>query len=735
MPYLSSLRAIAALSLLHAAATAQQDAVRIRFTDLVVPLADAAAERAEIVLRVVDGITGQPIANAEAFTLPENEHPLPGVLAFAARAVSDAFGIVRLPTKSGWIMVRAAGYGPAMNSDQSDRVVPLAPALDVPVRIEDWRGVPLAGYLVGFCGGCGHTPDLVNAVSDGDGIAWLRGIDPGNGIADLYVADAPIDFAYDDITWEPGAPPDRHRFARGVVVHGVVLQPDGSPAAGAILGLSARHRGPWTRADADGHFVLGGLTTGDSFLVVHGDRRIDFQIPERLPCTLQLPVPNGEADVEGDPLPRGPTGIVRYTLTPPAGWVVEDQRVLAFGPLPEFARVQRPQEPEGELQLLAGRHELRVSAAGLREQRRTVDVAPGVVTEIAFELTALPTATIAVAGLPRDATVELVSEVAVADITAAVRDGTPVAIDPAVDYCLRLDTEHAERCYAVTGRSLLHGAGRFAWYAPTRITAAIVDDAGAPTGAAVAFVPDLPCLDVDGLPKSGFDPRGLATSPCHGTVTLQTATTGLGWLFVRPDDTALHPRLVPVPLPWRGDDAHVDLGRIALSRRPQLRLLAADGTPLRRGIALLRPGRSDFRERCFRIAALAEDGSWLGPDLRAGDGVLLPTDDEPAPGPAGVPTVDLPFRAVLDDTPSRELRLPSGSLHLHVDGADGAPIAKATVLLADSMWPLSAELAIRQLPAGQHRLLLGAAGHRTAIVEVTLEDGEHRELRLVLPQR
>ncbi len=732
-PRLRSSALLAAV--LAAAPVFAQQPVRVRSTDQPVPVLDPQPGRASIRLRIIDGRTGAPIAGAEACSIEEGEQPLPGELPIAATATSDADGFVELPLNGAWVMARAAGYGPAMEMDRSERVIPLARPLSVPVRCLDWRGVPLAGYLAGFCGGCGHTGDLTTAVTDGDGIAMLQGIDPGNGIADLYLQGAPIRFAYDSVDWESGAPPVRHSFRRGHVLHGTVLDTDGTPAAGAILGNNEKHRGPWARADEQGRFVLGGLSEPGGFLVCFRGRKLEFTGPFRSPCTLQLPPPNGDVVEEGDPRPNGPNGTVRLAVQLPA--TAKQFAVQFTGPRPSH-RVELADEDDAELALPAGHYEVLATAPGCAPRTAAIDVVAAAATELALALAPLPTATIRLRNAPAGVLVTLVDDRddGDPDITEAVAAGTPIPIDAAAEYAVRIESDEQRRTFPASGMALLVAkTTTFSWYQPTRVLAALVDGDGAPIAADVALVADLPRRDCDGPLEEAFDPGTVQTTPVDdGRLALQTEKHGMRWLFVRPRDGGLRPRLLAVPLPERGDDVKVDLGQVRFVDTPQLRLLAADGSPLRRIVALLRPGTCDLREHVYRVFRLAADGGWQGCDLQPGDAILVPVSDEPEPDAQGVPTVALPLRAVVDGQGPTLLQVPRGRLRLLVTDANGAPLA-ATVLLRECMWPVLGDLRIAQVPAGSHRLFVAADGYRSAVVEAELTDGDERELRVALPAR
>ena len=54
----------------------------------------------------------------------------------------------------------------------------------------------------------------------------------------------------------------------GIAHRGVVVDPSGRPVAGASVGASTVHRGPWTRTAADGSFTLDDLDAGSKRVLV-----------------------------------------------------------------------------------------------------------------------------------------------------------------------------------------------------------------------------------------------------------------------------------------------------------------------------------------------------------------------------------------------------------------------------------------------------------------------------------
>ncbi|MGE3171164.1 MAG: hypothetical protein AB7O97_00975 [Planctomycetota bacterium] len=746
MPFVSPLQSTLPARILFALtaglAHAQDDAVRVTWRDAPIPL-EREEQAPTQTLRVVDGITGAPIAGAEVFRLDEPEFPLGGVFAFAERAVTDADGFAVLPRTGHWVMARAAGYGPGMDMGEHDRVFALAPGLDVPVRTVDWRGVPLAGYQVGWCGGCGHTPDLQNAVTDADGLATLSCIDPGNGISDLYLTGGPIAFEYDSVRWRPGDPPDVHRFGPGSVLHGIVLDHDGKPAAGAIVGTNARHRGPWALAGADGRFLVGGMSAGESFVIAHGGRKVEVPWPQQVPCELRLPAPDGEPWQEYRRRPEEPLGRLRVRVVDDGGSERPDAEVRLRGPLPRAERWRGA--THGEIDVPGGRYDVAVTHPDWYDVRGQIDVVANDLVQIDLQAQQVPRVTLRIEGLPADGEALLVTardgerREQVAWSGGAARE---VAVDLGRDYAVVLQADADERRIPVAAAVLLAEAPPvFRYFDDTLLRARVLDERGMPADADASLVQHLPCRDIDGRPEPGFDPRDLDTAPCpDGALELRVRHAGAAWLWVRPRRADLRPRMVPIALPTRGVGVQVDLGHIELTSAPQLRLLLPDGAPLRGGVALLRTGVANFREHSFEVVRLGDDGSWIGPDLQPGQCVLVPDNlpavVEHAGGDAGAaPTVVLPFRVPIGDAMPGDVRLPGGALHLHLHAEDGAPLDGCTVVLGDQLWPASGGLRIAQVPAGTHRLFVGREGHRTAVVSVTLTENTERDVRIALPRR
>lgn len=301
---LSSLRYAALTFAQLVAANAQQ----ITLSPLPHPASYSTAVGTETWLchRIVDDLTGQPLTTAELHLVAEHPTPLPGRFWATRSATSDANGIVRIRTDDiakewSWIIVRAKDHAPvASMSGFPDAVIRLPRGVDVPVAVRDWANRPVAGAAIGFCRGCGHTPDLANAATGPDGIALVRGIDTHDGIADIYVQHPDCDLGYDGITWRPGEPPVVVRCGPSEAITGTIVDRAGKPLAGVPITTNEVHRGPWTLSGADGSFTLLGAARNESLHAKLPGRDLWFDRPGSFPARLIVPDANGEPGQNGE---------------------------------------------------------------------------------------------------------------------------------------------------------------------------------------------------------------------------------------------------------------------------------------------------------------------------------------------------------------------------------------------------------------------------------------------------
>lgn len=270
---------------------------RITYTDDLFPGGAERGEERWIVSRVVDDLTGKPVVGAEVFLVAEAEAPIAGEFWSTRTAKTDAEGYLRVRVDDidgKWHIqcIRHPDVGVGTRSGIGAAVWRVGRPFDVPVLVLDQAGRPAPGAKIGFCGGCGHTPDLVNATADARGIAVLRGIDPHNDIADVYVQHPGLGLGYRDLQWCPGGPPFAVPCAKAPPITGRVVDHTGKPVAGVFVGAPEVHRGPWTRTAADGSFTLLGApaTAGPNQVRIPGRELVcDFPTPARYPVTLQLP--------------------------------------------------------------------------------------------------------------------------------------------------------------------------------------------------------------------------------------------------------------------------------------------------------------------------------------------------------------------------------------------------------------------------------------------------------------
>ncbi|MDO8349158.1 MAG: hypothetical protein Q7T30_02900 [Planctomycetota bacterium] len=698
--------------------------------------------------RIVDGLTRAPLPGAEFLLIAESNHPIRGEFWWQMRAVADADGFVRLRADAAasgyqawnWVAVRAAGYGPAMFFRTHDEcVVALAPAETMPVRVVDWLDRPVPGALVGFCGGCGHTPDLSFARTDGNGLALLSGVDPNQRIHDLYVEHQDLDLGYmEGLAWFPGLPPVVFRVEPGVKSVGTLVDAAGQPIAGAYVGSLEHHRGPWTRTAADGSFRLYGAESAIDLHVRHGARRVIFERPAQQPFRLKMPQPNGEEEQfvalpsERPPEPPADADEARVHLT-----IVDDQgrpldrgRYRFLGPLPARHEEHGTQDDGDVMTFLpCGRYELVADGDDHVAARQQVVVTAEGNNDFTLRLTPLPSVLVRTEGLPEIGHVELRTTTQTRDITTEVREGRRIGL-PDEPLAFLLHGEGGQRRLFATDRSkaLVASTVRLPWFPPTRVVGQIVDAEGEPRGAAVALVPVAGRVD-------GFDPdEDLPVVDTPGAFALATQDEGLAFVVVRRGNGILRHRIVPVILPPRGDDLHVDVGTIVVDGPPRLQLRDASGEMLADpAVGMMRRGWNSVR-RWPLVFAVYGDGCWWGPDPLAGDSIVLSERREEAAPDAAIQTaIDLAVHFPLTGEGPWTLQVPAGEVLVEVRSTGKEAEVAATI--GGAHVRLDGATLLRRLPPGPHRLFVAAEGHQSAIVDVVVPSTGRAEVKIELPAR
>ena len=393
-------------------------------------IAVSAAGEKQLACVVVDGITGRPIPGAEVLLLAEATTPIAAELPIAMRFVADDDGLVTGRVDAGaagyrpwsWICARADGYGQRMAMGTfDDPVVRLNPGSVVPIQVRDWRDQPVADALVGFCSGCGHTPDLTYGRTSRDGSLTLTGVDLKAGIADFYVVHEELDMGYLSPDWTPGRAPLVLRTGPGLAHRGVVVDAQGAPVAGVAVGTSTVHRGPWARTGQDGSFVLCGLDYRADLWVHVDGRRVLFETE----------------GVEG----------IRLQLPPRAG------------------------DNEEGVQVVDLTDERRSELDAARDRDRDLAAA----RELAW-----PQVPVRGVGLPADAVVTMGVRGRTWELDEALATGAPVAL-PGGEFFFFIAAEDTRR--TVRGdraAAVAAGSVRLRWFGPTRIEGRVVDERGEP---------------------------------------------------------------------------------------------------------------------------------------------------------------------------------------------------------------------------------------------------------------
>ncbi len=220
--------------------------------------------REVLVTRIVDADTGRPVEGALVMVVEEEDEPTAGSRVIRRSARADAEGWVRLDLKGlergcGWIFVDAGGYAPQGGYNDLDFPVRLKRGRDLEVRVIDGSDRPLAGVELELILGCGHTPALRRARSDVEGRAVFPDVNESIE-GQIWPRGFEVESEYHD--WDELFVPGREGvlvLPRAEGVQGRIIDLEGRPVAGALVGLRYCHRGPWVRSDETGRFELPGL--------------------------------------------------------------------------------------------------------------------------------------------------------------------------------------------------------------------------------------------------------------------------------------------------------------------------------------------------------------------------------------------------------------------------------------------------------------------------------------------
>lgn len=679
-----------------------------------------------IVTRVIDLSTGEPIPGAHVDAIAERTHPTPARWEPVRRAVADEHGWARmrfddLRAAVNWYSVSAVGYADWFDSAPPESVTRLRPGVDVEVEVRDGFDRPVPDAHLGLILGCGHTPDVREAVTDAVGRAVLRDVEPGRG--ELWFTKVGFRAPRGSLDLPDLAP----RGALAPIVRvtaaswarGVLLDFDGRPAGGVVVGSPDRHRGPWTRTDDEGNFLLTGLAFWDevTFLPTPDDSRAPRSYSDAPPPGMELELrlpPPGEEYLE--PMQSVEISVMEEGTGRPAGGVLVHaiRRVDPF-----FAAgktngggIARLFVPDGAYDLI-----VEPGAGAFATARGELKVEEGVGDEPRLEVGARPTLRLHLERFPAPArwkqnrsrtSITLVTSRGDRDVTDLAWEGTPVPVPETGEYAFLVRVGGRER--VVFGPED-RGIGELTLRAPLphEVRARLADAEGNPVSGRVIVAR-----------RPDWEERDAAETAAHAwRVSTWYAERPVYLVAHAAEESGLRDAIVEVALP-AGEGKIVDIGEVRLSSHddPPLRIRYADGTPAAHADILVE------NYNVFHTTEVDEAGN---------------LDDAATPlQGARVRVSDyeerfLPFRARLDGPRPWTLVVPDGRLALEVSDEVGDPLYGFTILVDGAMVTTKgATHEVRGVSAGEHEVVVCAPGRRAHVMQMTFAEGETRELKLTL---
>ncbi len=695
--------------------------------------------------RIVDRRTGAPVPGATVALLPEDPHPEPGPPHPAAVGHADAAGWVRIdrgdldpdvtarlgdPT---WAYVGAEGYGPdaEMNEFFPDADWEIYPASELRLTLHDPLDRPVVGARVGWFLGCGHTPDVLDVVTDVHGRARLVGL-PAQSEGRAWVVKEGFASRYLDAeAWRPWA---REKVARlgwgSPAIRGRVLAPDGTPAAGLTVGSAEWQRGPWTHTDADGRFEVAGFPPTPGYTLIVADRW--YPVGPNTPAPRALfgvPFAGREATVrlpaqghEGEDVLTGDRHLEVVVEGPKWTDDQEVSRVVLASSVADGVVAETDPDADGvaRFDLPAGLYDIQAIAlhAGHVVSRAGARADLSSASEATVDL-ALPDPAAVRIETPPDKTADEITAVTLVsdgiDEAPLGDEGHPVPdrvlLLPGRAYSLRIEWEGRTRFLPIDPASLVPGRTarplRLPSETPVAVTARLLDPSGPPTPGWILEYGD----DLEPPPVP-------AETPARGHVLPGARVLLVAW----PADARLQPLLLLDRAIASGLDA-LDLGDVPVPRRgPALTLLDEAGHPLEVEAEVEVIAGS----RCETMTPRAGDPPGVYRDDWSAPGLVVEGATVHVSGVGGEGTVVLPYRDVLRGPGPWRVVAPAGSLRVSCADPSGAVGAFQVHLDGRSYDAREGELTLRRLAAGPHEVVVEAEGHVPRRLGFTLQDGEAR---------
>ncbi len=683
------------------------------------------------VLRVIDERTGRPIAGAVVKRHLEFEMGPDGWAPGFEEGTTDEYGIAVIPveerpTWSAHWVVHAKGYA----STETYAVMPeedveMLPGRTLHGRLVDAMGRPAAGIDIGYKIGCAHAPSLVNAVTDSDGRFVLPNV-AENGDVPYSGVGILVDYFEGALRFLDEAP-DTVVASPAVRVRGRIVGADASDLDIRVVHSESTPRGVIARIADDGSFVLDGVEResmldlywapdGDGRRIDSGNWRIDT------PFVWDVRKKGGYEDLDA-----ADDVEVRWRVVTPDGAAAEPAAIYVYRAADGYLAASddaAEDAPADPLALDPGAYDVIVGDATSRwvAPPQRVVIEKGKPASILVQAREQPQLVVKwISGhVPQDT---------ICGLAFTRPDG-------------RIDHEYAE---------VETGPGARRVYLPAEAPARISVESGyvtrffevgPPVNGRRTAVVDWPAstwLHFEAPPDVTHVTLGRFAHFFRRVgkdVVVPTQLQGSVRLTIERDtDVGLSPsgtRLVELPPP-AGEIVRTEPLAYAPQPAGVVRIVDAADAPVE--AARVEARWWDPTTRSLHVEDFETDarGVVTSPLFRPGVCVAWSTDE-----------ARIEHRAVLRTPGPWTLRMGSARVVLHVSGPRGA-LEASYVLLADAIHEAdriyldeaspAGRFTFAAVPAGVHRLVVTAKGHRGQQRRIVLQQGETRRIDVKLPER